>query len=80
MNSAKLTIRLPAEELEFAKTYARDHGVSLTALVHRYFARLRAAQSPEVPVEVAPIIGLIPPAARVREEHATYLEKKHRCK
>jgi len=42
MNDAKMTIRLPMSELEFAKSYARRSGFSLTALISRYLARLQS--------------------------------------
>ena len=32
----KLTIRLPSDDLEFAKSYAKAHGVTLTEVIDRY--------------------------------------------
>jgi hypothetical protein len=45
METTKLTVRVPREDLEFVKRYPRDHGMMVTALIDRYFARLR--QMPE---------------------------------
>ena len=78
MNDAKMTVRMPAAELEFAKAYAREHGFSLTALIHRYLLRLRSAQVSNVPAEVATIAGIIPQDVDAREEYAQHSEEKHR--
>ncbi len=77
MNSAKLTVRLPPAELEFAKAYAREHGFSLTALIHRYLSHLRSAEDSSVPNEVSAIAGIIPADADTREEYVAHSEKKH---
>jgi len=78
MNNAKLTVRLPLEELAFAKRYAYEHKFSLTALIHRYLARLRLAETMETPVEVAPIAGIISVQDHVRDAYIEHVEKKHR--
>jgi hypothetical protein len=69
MKDAKLTIRLPVAELEFAKEYAREHSFSLTALVHRQLMRLRAAETMETPPEVEGIVGLVPTKIDARKEY-----------
>lgn len=78
MKTAKLTIRLPPGELAFAKDYAREHGFSLTALVTRYFNRLIAAGTGDVPSEVKSVAGVISPRVDVRSEHRDYALRKHR--
>jgi hypothetical protein len=78
MNSAKLTVRLPPSELEFAKAYAREHGFSLTALIHRYLSGLRAAEESRVPKEVAAIAGIVPSDVDVRDDYLAHSEAKHR--
>ncbi len=78
MKSAKLTIRLEVDELEFARTYAREHHISLTALVHRFFSQLRRAQDAGVPAGLEGIAGLVPPDTDAREEHVARLLEKHR--
>ena len=78
MNTAKLTIRLPPGELDFAKSYAKGHGISLTGLIHRYFARLKRAEEPSIPKEVASITGILPKSIDARDEYAAYIESKHR--
>ena len=79
METTKLTVRLPKEELEFAKQYARDHGITVTALIDRYFARLQAQQSGPIHPDVQRFSGLVPSDADVCELHLQHLESKHRC-
>ena len=75
--AAKLTVRLPPGELDFAKSYAKEHGVSLTALIHRYFSRLKQAEAPRIPEEVSCITGILPSTLDVRSEFTSHSEKKH---
>jgi hypothetical protein len=77
MNNSKLTVRLPSAELDFAKHYAKENGVSLTALIHRYFSRLRLAKSAHAPEEVASITGILPSQLNVRDAYAAHTQKKH---
>lgn len=78
MNGAKLTVRLPQADLGFAKAYARDHGFSLTALIHRYLGRLRSAAASPVPPEVTGIAGLVPPETNARDAYIRHSERRHR--
>lgn len=41
MSTRKLTIRLPEEEIDFAKRYASNHGMTMTELINRYLKELR---------------------------------------
>jgi tryptophan synthase alpha subunit len=34
--SAELTIELPAEEADFLRAYAREHGITVSILMARY--------------------------------------------
>ncbi len=78
MNSARLTVRLPPAELNFAKNYAKEQGISLTALILRYFERLKQAESKDIPTEILPIAGIIPENTSVKREYAAYIESKHK--
>jgi len=78
MNDAKLTVRLPVGDLDFAKAYAREHGMTLTALVHRFFSQLRESQDSDIPRSLETITGLIPPDVNARDEYAAHLQDKHR--
>ena len=78
MNDAKLTIRLPASELEFAKAYAREHRLTVTALVQRFLQQLRGTPNPDVPRSLADIAGLVPPEVDARAEYVASRQEKHR--
>jgi hypothetical protein len=43
MPSAELVIELPAEEADFLRAYARDHGTTVAKLMARYAQALRNA-------------------------------------
>ncbi len=45
METAKLTVRLPKQDLEFAEQYARARRITLSELVDRYLRRLRIRNS-----------------------------------
>ena len=78
MKNAKLTVRLPEEDLEFAKQYARENKLTLTALVHRFFSRLRTARETEISPHLEPIVGLVPPDVNAAEEHRKHLLEKQK--
>jgi len=78
MNDGKLTIRLPTSELNFARSYARQHHLTVTALVHRYFRRLRGTSSRAVPASLASIAALVPPNIDARGEYVAGQQEKHR--
>ncbi len=76
MNDAKMTIRLPVSELEFAKSYAKRSGFSLTALISRYLTRLQSLTEGEVPSEIKDIVGLVPPEVNARAEYRAHRARK----
>ena len=59
MDTAKLTVRLPKNDLEFAKRYAQAHRMTVTELIGRYLRWLQAGVGVIHP-EVERISGLIP--------------------
>lgn len=76
MNDAKMTIRIPTSDLEFAKAYAHRSGFSLTSLISRYLARLHSLTEGDIPTEIENIVGIVPPKVDVREEyHMQHLRK-----
>lgn len=77
METTKLTVRLPKDELDFVKQYARDHGVTVTALIDRYFDRLRSLPPMDIHPEVERFSGLVPSDVDGRESHRKHLEAKH---
>ena len=75
---SKLTIRLPMDNIEFAKAYARDHGTTVTDLVAGYLRRM-ADQSPDaIHPEVRRYSRLIPDTVDAREVYADHMLDKHR--
>ena len=77
METAKLTVRLPKEDLEFAKRYAREHRMTVTELIDRQLRRLRSQSETGIHPEVERISGLVPPQVDARAEHREHLLKKH---
>lgn len=77
MQMSKLTIRLPKEEVGFARQYAKNHGMSLTELIARYFRSIQRSFQGELNSEVQKIAGLIPEDIDARKEYLEYIEAKH---
>ena len=78
MPSAELVIELPAEEADFLRAYAREHGTTIATLLARYAQALRnAPRRPPHPANVQ-FTGTIPPDVDVRETYLHDMAKKHR--
>lgn len=77
MNDARMSIRLPAEQLEFAKQYAEEHGLTLTGLVQHYFQALQEKEQGEMPPEVEEIAGTVPADVDARAEYREHMLRKH---
>jgi hypothetical protein len=60
MDTAKLTVRLPKKDLEFAKRYAQEHRITVTELIDRYLQRLQEGQPAAIHPDVERISGLVP--------------------
>lgn len=76
METAKLTVRLPKSDLEFAKKYAQAHRITVTELIDRYLRSLRRGSGAIHP-EVERISGLIPPTVDARAEFRGHALGKH---
>lgn len=76
-DTTKLTIRLPRRHVEFAKAYARAHGVTVTEVIDRYLRRMQALERHSPSAELAPITGLIPADIDVEAEWRHHLGEKH---
>ena len=59
--TSKLTIRLPKQDVAFAKAYAKAHGISVTEMIDRYLRRMRALKQYSPSPELEAITGLLPP-------------------
>lgn len=76
---AKLTVRLPREDLEFVKRYAKEQGLTVTEILKRYLTRLReGVESREIHPEVEKISGLVPPEVDAGALYHEHLLGKHR--
>ena len=75
--TTKLTIRLPKEDIEFAKRYAKEHGLTVTEVVDRYFRRLMALESQPASPGLAFLTGLVPGDVDAGREYQEYLGDKH---
>ncbi|MEA3410515.1 MAG: DUF6364 family protein [Pseudomonadota bacterium] len=78
METQKLTVRLPVEDIAFLKGYARSHGITVTEALHRYLFRLRELERAEIHPEVSGISGLAPSDVDARAAHAAHTQEKHR--
>lgn len=74
--TAKLTIRLPARDIEFTKSYAKAHGMTVTEVIDRYL-RMRALEEQASSPELDFIMGLVPSDVDAKEEHKHHLRQKH---
>ncbi|MDO3379758.1 DUF6364 family protein [Geoalkalibacter halelectricus] len=78
MPTRKLTVRLPEEDIEFAKKYASDHGLTLTQLLDRYLKKLRQAPQGDIHPDILRFSGIIPGDRDMRDEYRDAMEEKHR--
>ena len=77
MDSTKLTIRLPRQDVDFAKAYAKAHGLTVTEIIDRYLRRMRALAEQTPSPELDFITGLVPGDIDAEDEHRRHLENKH---
>ena len=78
METAKLTVRLPKKDLEFAKRYAQEHRITVTELIDRYLQRLQAGQNGPIHPEVERISGLVPSDVDAESAYHDHLMSKYR--
>ena len=77
-DTTKLTIRLPREDVEFAKAYATAHGVTVTEVIDRYLRRMRALEGRKPSEQVEFITGMLPSDIDAEEEYRRHVQDKHR--
>ncbi|WP_022947255.1 DUF6364 family protein [Methylohalobius crimeensis] len=78
MEDIKLTIRLPKQDVAFAKTYAQAHGITVTEFIDRYLRRMRSLEKHTPTPELDTMIGLIPADIDAESEYQRHLLDKHR--
>ena len=76
--TVKLTVRLPREDVEFAKNYAREHGMTVTEFIDRYLRHMRRIEEQPPSEALKAITGLVPADVDAREVHREHLLEKHR--
>ena len=77
MARAKLTVRLPEENLAFLKEIAAANHVTVTEMIGRYLMRLRKQMESPIHPEVQRVTGLVPADVNAREVWRATLERKH---
>ena len=77
METQKLTVRLPVDDIVFLKGYARNRGMTVTGALHRYLCRLREVEETEIHPEILKITGLVPSDLDFKATYAKHLIDKH---
>jgi hypothetical protein len=77
METVKLTVRLPKNDLDFAKQYAQAHRITVTELIDRYLKSLRGGTGTIHP-EVEKISGLIPATVDGEADYRDHILEKYR--
>ena len=78
MSTRKLTVRLPEEDIDFAKGYAARHGMTLTELIDRYLRQLRRTPQGGLHPDILRFSGIVPGNIDARQVQRDALEEKHR--
>ncbi|SEL05326.1 DUF6364 family protein [Ectothiorhodospira marina] len=76
--TTKVTFRLPKQDVEFARAYAKAHGMSMTEVIDRHLRRLRALERHTPSAELEAITGLISPDLDAEQAYHDHLSDKHR--
>ena len=78
MNTAELTIHLPADEASFLESYAQQHQTTVDELMARYARSLKSSAdySPH-PANIA-FTGIVPTEIDARESHRKHVLEKQR--
>ncbi|CAA6824098.1 MAG: Unknown protein [uncultured Thiotrichaceae bacterium] len=80
METRKLTVRLPQDDLKFLKQFAIDHKLTVTELIHRQLSHLRQQSKTEISPLLKQMTGILPKdinVAKASEEYHHYLLDKH---
>jgi len=77
--NTKLTLNLDKEIIEEAKTYAKNHSVSLSKLIENYLNSLTRNSKKKSTVSplVESLTGIIPNDYDEREDYRNYIDKKY---
>ncbi|MBC8052023.1 MAG: hypothetical protein H7Y13_03065 [Sphingobacteriaceae bacterium] len=78
--NTKLTLNVDKAIIEHAKTYAKQHRVSLSKLIENYLNSLtpESGKKPKISPLVESLTGVIPrETADFQKDYQDYLSKKH---
>ncbi|SFC95733.1 hypothetical protein SAMN05660831_00232 [Thiohalospira halophila DSM 15071] len=75
--TTRITIRLPRQDVEFAKAYAKAHGLSMTEVIARHLRQLRSLERHSPSAELEAITGLLPPELDAEQANRDHLVEKH---
>lgn len=73
----KLTIRLPREDAEFLRRYARAHRLTITEVIDRHLRRMRTLEVEQLSPELDAITGLVPSDIDTESVYKDHLSQKH---
>ena len=84
METQKLTVRLPQDDLKFIKQFAIEHNTTVTELIRRHLSRLRQQEASSVPSKLQQITGILPKdldTENLKQDYYEHLLEKHqwRC-
>lgn len=78
MGTRKLTIRLPEEDIDFAKEYAARHGMTMTQLIDRYLKVLQRRPEGQLHPDIVRFSGILPENIDARDVYHAGQEEKHK--
>ena len=78
MPTRKLTVRLPEEDIDFARRFAARHGLTMTQLIDRYLKQLQCRHEGQLHPDIVRFSGIVPAEIDAQAEYAQALEEKHR--
>ena len=76
--TTRITVRLPKRDVEFAKAYAKAHGLSMSEVIDRYLRRLRELERHTPSPELDTITGLLPADLDAEQAYRDHLVEKNR--
>jgi hypothetical protein len=76
-DTTKLTIRLPKRHVEFAKAYAKVHGLTVTEVIDRYLRHIQALEQRPLAPELEAILGLVPGDVDAEAEYRRHIQSRH---
>nr|CAA6829697.1 MAG: Unknown protein [uncultured Thiotrichaceae bacterium] len=74
METQKLTVRLPQDDLKFIKQFAVEHNLTVTELIRRHFFRLRQQEGGSISPKLQTITGILPENINTPSESQDYYD------